>query len=97
MNKNLKRAIFSAMFFLGAATLAHADCRQAYFGDFVHRKGHKAMATTGGRSYAANNISCGNAWDAPTVAAAKREALKACRVSDRKYHDKGVCTVILAK
>jgi hypothetical protein len=89
--------LLASIFIGGAATLAQADCKAEYYNHYLKKPGHKAMAVTGGRSPLAKGISCGTAWDFPTIEKAINEALRQCRVSDRKYGDPGICQIVKVK
>ena len=97
MKADLKSVLCAVGISVLTVGAANADCRSEYYGNFVHRPGHKAMAITGGRSPSALSISCGTSLNKRTVASAKLDALRQCRVSDRKYHDLGKCKIVYAK
>lgn len=90
----------AAGFVGGTATTAEAkikDCKDEYIQHFVKKPGHKAIAVTGGRSPYSAGISCGTAWSYGTLEQAINEALSQCRVSDRKFHDPGICQIYKAR
>lgn len=88
--------VFAAMAMANAAEAK--TCRSEYLKHYVHGPSHKAMATTGGRNpLGKSSMSCGTAWGYGTTQEAINEALRQCRVSDRKYKDKGVCQITEAK
>ncbi len=94
---NCTTALVLIAFIGGAATPALADCKVEYQNHYLKKKGHKAMAVTGGRSPLATGISCGTAWNYPTMTGAINEALRQCRVSDRKFNDPGICQIVKVK
>lgn len=94
---NCATFIVALTFIGGAATPAQADCKAEYYNHYLKKKVHKAMAVTGGRSPLASGISCGTAWNYPTKTGAINQALRQCRISDRKFHDPGVCQIVKAK
>ncbi len=101
MSVIITRAIASCVV-LGAMALSNAveakTCRSEYLKHYVHGPSHKAMATTGGRNpLGKSSMSCGTAWGYSTTQAAINEALRQCRVSDRKYKDKGICQITEAR
>jgi hypothetical protein len=93
-------AIVGASFMFGMPSLAQAkimDCAGEYKYHYLKNRGHKAMAVTGGKSPFAGGISCGTAWNYATVEEAINEALRQCRVSDRKFNDPGICQIVKVK
>jgi hypothetical protein len=91
-------ALVASFSFSSAASAKLKNCNAEYRIHYLKTGLHKAMATTGRRNplgYSA--MSCGTAWNYPTKRQAMKEALRQCRVSDRKFHDKGVCQIYAAR
>ena len=86
---------------LSLSTVAEAKlktCASEYKRHYLKGSLHKAMATTGGRSPLGRSaMSCGTAWGYDTKKQAIREALRQCRVTDRKFRDPGNCQITEAK
>ena len=93
--------IFIIFTSLNLSTLAQAKlktCASEYRKHYLKGPLHKAMATTGGRSPLGHSaMSCGTAWGYDTKKQAIREALRQCRVTDKKFKDPGDCQITEAK
>ena len=76
-----------------------AGCEHDYKIVYLKEAIHGAFATTSRRNPAIHNLgmSCGRANGYETKAEAKAEALRQCRISDRKYHDVGSCEIFSVK
>lgn len=97
---NFAAMVVSTGFVVVSATTAEAkikDCKDEYIQHYLRKPGHKAVAVTGARSPYSAGISCGTAWSYGTIEQAINEALRQCRVSDRKFNDPGICQIFKAQ
>ncbi len=97
---NCAAMIVATGFVAGSASTAEAkikDCKDEYIQHYLRKPGHKAVAVTGGRSPYSSGISCGTAWSYGKIEQAINEALRQCRVSDRKFNDPGICQIYKAQ
>lgn len=58
---------------------------------------HKALATTGGRSFCAPGTSWGAGWGKATVGEAINDAMYGCHYAAKKDKHSGTCKIIDAK
>src|SRR5262245_16740899 len=64
---------------------------------YLSRGLHRALATTGGRSFCAQDTSYGAGWNKDTVKAAIDDAMYGCRYAAKKNKHSGACKIIEAK
>lgn len=104
-HRKIKTAVLSTVMLISASvflsTVAEArlaTCGSSYKKYYLKGPTHKAMVTTGGRSpFTRVATSCGVAWGYPTRKRAISEAIRQCRITDRKFRDPGVCQVFRAQ
>ena len=94
-------ALLIALVFAPSAEAKHkmAGCERDYRLVYLPEAIHGAFATTSRRNPLTRNLgmSCGRANGYDTKAQAIHEALRQCRISDRKYHDVGECKIFAVK
>ena len=78
------------------AHLSQKACQKKYR-EYLSHGLHKALVTTGGRSYCTPNTTYGDAWEMPTLKAAIDDAMAGCRYAKKKNKHSGTCTIIDAK